>query len=417
MTIETIELELRDALVHLYDPDFVPSQDLYALTGRDASDGAVGVQTAIIETINSMKPAPDLPASARIRKVHDLLRNRFVLKLTLEETAERMDMSFSSTWRAQRAAVHSLTQVLWSLRTQGMSGSSRSDGDGDHQPSVVAIPGAQAVDWRSQMQRELDSLRACAPDRVADVGEVVAGVLDLAEALAPGSGFQVEVKHIQPGLVAAVHPAVLRQAMIAAVRRMTGAGAAETISLFAGLEEGNVKITITGRVAEATQFPEADLVDDIPVPEGMSVWATVERSQAFLWIEAPSVGKTTVLVVDDNPDMARFYRRATEGTCYHIVHIDRGQQLNDAVERACPDLVVLDVMLPDIDGWQLLMRLHENPDTRSTPIVVCTVVREQELALSLGAAAFLTKPVRPQEFIEALDGALPPAPSAGRTSA
>jgi CheY-like chemotaxis protein len=128
----------------------------------------------------------------------------------------------------------------------------------------------------------------------------------------------------------------------------------------------------------------------------------------FLWVTLPSVGRVTVLVVDDNLDMVRFYRRATEGTAYHIVHIGEGRALFDAIEAYAPEIVLLDVMLPDVDGWDLLMRLHENPATRSLPVIVCSVVREEELALSLGATRYLSKPVRHRTLIEALDQSLRP---------
>jgi CheY-like chemotaxis protein len=415
MTAEQIELEVRDALVHLYDPDFEPSVALCELTGCLPDSGAIAVQAAIIETIESMEPAPDTPAPCRVRKVYDLLWNRFILKLTLEETAERMDMSFSSTWRAQRVAVHSLTQTLWGLRAKRQQEPQRTSGD-TPAASQASTADPQGADWRSQMQRELDSLRACSPDQVADVGDVVAGVAGLAAALSAGERLDITVQHVQPGLVAAVHPAVLRQAIIAAVRRLANAGAA-SISIYAGLEDGNVRTTLSGGIDEAERALEEDLAQGMVLPDSMSVGASVERAQAFFWVEAPSVGKTTVLVVDDNPDMVRFYRRATDGTSYRVTHIARGQQLDEAIRRCAPDVIVLDVMLPEIDGWQLLMRLHEDPETRSTPVIVCTVVREEQLAMSLGASAFLSKPVKAQEFVQALDQALNPTQAAGPKSA
>ena len=63
-------------------------------------------------------------------------------------------------------------------------------------------------------------------------------------------------------------------------------------------------------------------------------------------------------------------------------------------------------MLPDIDGWELLAQFHEHPLSRSIPIVVCSVVREEELAFALGATVCITKPVRRREFTQALDQAL-----------
>ena len=116
-----------------------------------------------------------------------------------------------------------------------------------------------------------------------------------------------------------------------------------------------------------------------------------------------------MLVVDDNEDMARLYRGATVGTRYHIAHIAQGRDLAAALEAVAPDVIVLDVMLPDIDGWRLLMRLHEDPVSRAIPVIVCSVVREEDLALSLGAVRYLPKPVRPREFIQALDQVFPQA--------
>ena len=76
-------------------------------------------------------------------------------------------------------------------------------------------------------------------------------------------------------------------------------------------------------------------------------------------------------------------------------------------------MIVLDVMLPDpaIDGWELLAQLHEHPETRSIPVIICSVIRERQLALSLGAASYLPKPVRRKDFIEALDGVVRRAPA------
>jgi CheY-like chemotaxis protein len=63
-------------------------------------------------------------------------------------------------------------------------------------------------------------------------------------------------------------------------------------------------------------------------------------------------------------------------------------------------------MLPDVDGWELLTNLHEHHDTRSIPVIICSVVKRQELAAALGASLYLPKPVRRREFIQALDQVL-----------
>ena len=63
-------------------------------------------------------------------------------------------------------------------------------------------------------------------------------------------------------------------------------------------------------------------------------------------------------------------------------------------------------MLPGIDGWELLTHLHETPHTRAIPVIVCSVIRGEEMALALGATLYLQKPIRSRQFITALDQAL-----------
>jgi CheY-like chemotaxis protein len=405
ITCEEFEQELQEALVHLYDPDYRPSDAFHTVVGCDDREGVLDLQAAILRAIEDLKPPTTTPPTAHIKQAYDLLCNRFVLKLTQEETADRMYMSRTSVHRIQRKAVHTLARTLWERYQPPGHVSRAAAREQSIEPSREDALDIQALDWRSQMQRELASLQAKAPHTVSDMREAIDNVLEFVETLTAKLGVSVEVKSVQPGLVAAVHPVVLHQVLISALKRLACYLSDGEVAIYARLEGGNAKITLTGAIAAESGLSETDLTSGIPMSEDISAKACIDGSQVFVWIEVPSMGKVTVLVVDDNEDMARFYRSSTVGTRYHIVHITQGQDLFDAIESAVPDVIVLDVMLPDIDGWRLLMRLHEDPATRSIPIIVCSVVREEDLALSLGAARFLPKPVRPREFVHALNQA------------
>jgi CheY-like chemotaxis protein len=318
-----------------------------------------------------------------------------------------MHISRTSVHRAQRTAVHTLARALWECSQSGQSSQSPGQVARVQGQEIGAPPAgeeasdAQAADWQSQVQRELASLQAKATDTESDVERVIGSALELVAPLTSRRGVAVDVKSLQPGLVATVHPVVLGQILVSAVGRLARYISNGLISVYVRLEDGNVKITLTGAVAAQGGLSQADLVGEIPVSPDVAINTYLDGSQAFVWIEAPSVGKVTVLVVDDNEDMARLYKGATVGTRYHIAHITQGRDLFGALEAVAPDVIVLDVMLPDIDGWRLLMRLREDLATRAIPVIVCS--------LSLGAARYLPKPVRPREFIQALDQVLPQA--------
>jgi CheY-like chemotaxis protein len=60
-------------------------------------------------------------------------------------------------------------------------------------------------------------------------------------------------------------------------------------------------------------------------------------------------------------------------------------------------------MIPEIDGWKILGRINENPATSDIPVIICTVLPQEELAYSLGAIAFLKKPFNRHDFLSILD--------------
>ena len=405
------ERELEEALRHLHDPDYQPCEALCAAIGCDFGDGIPAVRAAILRAIEGLRPSPSSPPAAPSKQVYDLLYNRFVLKLTQEETAYRLNVSRRTVNRLQHKAAHALAGALWShSQTAERVARDLPQGD-DVLPTVENTSGAQTPDWRSQMQRELDSLQTKAPDAWCDVEEGIGNVLGFVDSLASKLGIHVEARSVQSGLVAAIHPVLLHQVLLSVLRRFAPFVSDGQVAVYARLEDGNVKITLTGATAVTDGLSERSLTSGIPTSKDVSIEACVDGTQAFVWISVPSMGKVTVLVVDDNEDMARFYRDCTIGTRYHIIHVAQGGDLFEAIDATKPDIVVLDVMLPDVDGWRLLMRIHEDPATRSIPVIICSVVQEEDLALSLGAARYLPKPVRPREFIQALDQGLLQAPT------
>jgi CheY-like chemotaxis protein len=394
MDNETIDQKLKDALTHLNDPDQSPPTAMWELVDCDPEDGILAFQSALIESVEGLQPSENTSKRARIRQLYEVLRDRFILQMTLEETAERMHMSVSSAWRMQQEAVHTLARVLWEQKQR--------EEDQEEQGVVRKPSVAQATDWRSQAQRELASLHASAPNAKSDVGAIIKSVLSLGAVI----NLDPQVVSIQPNLIATVHPSILRQILITTISRITDYAQSGTLRIFARFEGGRVRITVTATLSATDDFNEDALTEDIVMPENVTVSLHVNVDHLFLWIDLPSTGAISVAVVDDNPDMVRFYRRCTEGTQYHISPITEAQTLFERIRVIKPAVIVLDIMLPDIDGWEMLTRLHEDPITRGIPVIVCSVIREAQLALSLGAAYYLPKPVRPPEFKQALDRAL-----------
>jgi CheY-like chemotaxis protein len=393
-TFEAFEHDLQDTLNHLYDPAYQPPETLYSALGCDRQAGVAPVQAAILQAIDELKPETQVPRAARSRRLYEVLSCRYLQKLTQEEAAERLGITARHLRREQGEAVHALAQRLWQARPT--------------QPEV-SQPG-EAPDWLSQLKQELTALQKSAPSSMADVEATMGSVVALVSPITAKRGVQVQLGEIQRGVMAAIHPSGLRQLLVHSITEWSRLLSGQ-IELSAEQGKDQVKITLTGHVATVGALPDDTLIRELLAVYGGSAKLRLDGNRLSLDMFLPPAAGIKVLVVDDNADLIHFYQRYVQGTPYLIVPLAEGTRLLEAIETVKPDVVVLDVMLPDIDGWELLTNLREHPATRSLPVIVCSVVREEELALALGAARYIPKPVHRQEFIQALDQVLKPAGS------
>ena len=112
--------------------------------------------------------------------------------------------------------------------------------------------------------------------------------------------------------------------------------------------------------------------------------------------------KATILVIDDNEGWIELIGRFLEGSDCVVI---AGSVAQDVVQQAhdlLPTLIILDVMMPGRDGWELLQRLRAQPSTSDIPIMVCTVFHDSQLAYSLGASSFISKPAGREIILDAL---------------
>jgi CheY-like chemotaxis protein len=217
-------------------------------------------------------------------------------------------------------------------------------------------------------------------------------------------GVIVEVSPTPLNLLATIHPSTLRHVLITAIEQMAQRMSGGTIQLATHTQGDAIQITVSGTPLDASTPLQSELMHEIVATHGGRVEVQSVGDAMRFAITLPSSGeKIVVMVIDDNADLVAFYRRYVAGTPYEIVHLADGNHVFAAIEETMPNIIVLDVLLPDLDGWELLTYLHEHPATRTIPILVASVVRGEELALALGAAAYMPKPVRRQQFIQALD--------------
>jgi two-component system phosphate regulon response regulator PhoB len=116
---------------------------------------------------------------------------------------------------------------------------------------------------------------------------------------------------------------------------------------------------------------------------------------------SPETTSAQILLVDDEPDQVEMYRYALEDSGFVVISASTG---SDAVTRARdlgPDVIVLDVRLPDMTGWDVCRVLKADPRTEHIPVIVLTAAATPTLATdaaNAGCAAYLLKPCYPDQL-------------------
>ena len=123
-----------------------------------------------------------------------------------------------------------------------------------------------------------------------------------------------------------------------------------------------------------------------------------------------SVKPTKILVVDDEPDVVMFIARTLNSEGFDVISAYDGISALDLAENESPDLIVLDIMMPMMSGYEVCEQLKGNPQTQNIPIVCVSSAHNpnaRDRTLEVGAATLLLKPFSPAELVAQIKRHLP----------
>lgn len=101
----------------------------------------------------------------------------------------------------------------------------------------------------------------------------------------------------------------------------------------------------------------------------------------------------TILVIDDDPVALALTERFLHRGDFNVLMVDNGKEGIEVAEAELPDVILLDLMMPNIDGWSVLSALKENTQTQNIPVILLSMLDEKNLGLDMGAMDYLRKPI------------------------
>jgi CheY-like chemotaxis protein len=237
-----------------------------------------------------------------------------------------------------------------------------------------------------------------------DVRELLRRAQEVVEPQAVERGVRFHAMAPEGPVIVSTDPVMAEQVLVNTLSRAVGQAypGALHVTLKAGEEEVTITLqyflesgTSTG---PAVNLVVAQLADHLG-------WGVVQEDEPegrrTIALSITACGPT-VLVIDDNEGLVELVQRYLTDHACRVVAAANGQEGLLLAQKLLPDAVVLDVMMPGTHGWEVLQRLRNHPTTADVPVVICSVIDNPELAYSLGATLFLSKPISRDRVLDAL---------------
>jgi CheY-like chemotaxis protein len=402
---ETFLDDLRDALNHLYDPDVLRQNPLAALFGvAGRFDTPVELQRILTEAIESVGS----PGSRSVheRRCHELLLYRYVQQNSQEEVANQLGVSVRQYRREQNQALYLLGARLWKLYKL----------DARPDPTPLLPPNVEALDRSTPAPPApsedgvLDEFAwlHCSAENATELPRTVAVVHELIDPLYRRLGLALHCA-TPPDRIVRAHPVAFQQILLNVLGMAAAGPGAPTVLLGFELDAADVAVVVTRhRPAGSGVAPEPD-PDKLSMAARLaelcdgklSVTSATEHFMARLC--HVSVEPCEVMVVEDNEAIFNLMQRFGEDTRFRFGRVADPRLALAAAAQRRPHILILDIMMPEIDGLQLLMQVKAQPDLRNIPVAVCSVLPQADLAYALGAAAYIKKPFQRDDFIAVLN--------------
>ncbi len=393
---------VRGALMHLYDYAYLETHPLATMVDADRSldrvTRAQRLRRLLLDCIDEIKPRPDDP-SFEADRVHAILTYRYVDGLPMDRVAQKRGLGERQAYRELRKGVRAVAGLLYDrLREQGANLLALT-------PSGTGPP----VDLANPAEAEVARLRQAASLEPLDLQELLAGVLTLLVPLGERSGIRIHVSSAGRWPPVFAHRVMLRQALLNLLRHALDALGSGDLTIHISARPRALRLDVVGSRVPGAPSPRAAETD-----VGLTVArALLEAQGGHLeagwhggeWraeIGIPTAGQATVLVIDDNADLVALMQRYLAG---HEVTVIGATNAEEALRLAAdirPQLIILDVMMPDQDGWEVLQGLKASVVTGDIPVVICSVLNEVRLAEAMGASGYITKPVSQVDLLQLL---------------
>ena len=393
---------VKGALAYLHDTVRLqnnPLLEVLQLSTIPGGTGTASLRELLRDAIEALQPTPDLPLDSRERTRYRILLLRFGRRYSLYETCQELNISSSSYYRYLHEGIDALARVLWE-RYGAQQASSAPPKPANMRTNLEAQQRAIQLAYETrhstvEMHTVLDGARRIILSLAAQRG--IALRLDAPATLPTVSG----------------DPALLRQILLSILTESIALVSGGTLHVQVSAEQVQIEcrmwdLQLLDKAERGTACtPDLELAAGLLEVYGGKLWFESKPSRLTeLCFTLPIIHPKTVMVLDDDVDTVRLYQLYLRAHRFAVRTAHSADELRKQLGETTPDLILLDVLMPSEDGWDILEYLKAKPATAAIPVVICSVLNDPALALAMGAVEVLRKPIQEETLVSAVRRAL-----------
>ena len=386
--------QVQQVLDHLYDFPYLQRHPLarQIQDGSELSSDIAGqrLRRELVTAIESLNPGPGVGFRSTVARSYGMLQLHYVEGLTVLESARKLCISARQAHRELRRGEESIAELMWAQMRPAAAHKEEDE---------------QGVSVQAEIARLGNQVHA------TDVCALLVHAKKTVDKLAASVSVSLNLYLPPYPVLVSAEPIAAQQLIVSMLSHMVRQARPGDLEIDLRISENGVRLT-----AAYAEQPALDSNRDLsPVVGQLATqlgWQIVAHERtgesAPEDVDCPEYTLCmpglhhTVLVIDDNEGLIALVERYLSTQICRVIKAGNGPDGLQLAQDLTPDAIILDIMLPKIDGWEVLQRLRADARTMNIPVIVCSVMNEPELAESLGASLVLPKPVSRDTLISAL---------------
>jgi CheY-like chemotaxis protein len=377
--------QVRDLLEHLYDFPFLQKQVLVFPSSETAQPPLeIAGQKArkfILDALEKIGVEKNLSFRSSQARIYNLLRLHYIEGMAIQQVAQELGLSQRQAYRDLRSGDERIASIVW-------------ENLANRQPMGETVGSAEAVPETIQLQTEPQF-------QPTDLNELVSVVCNTVRPLAAQRSVSLDLHLPEHPVIIPTDAMIARQVITGLLSLAIQQALTGSLEVHLLPQDGDYLLRVIFHATGISEKKPDPSVNLYAQNLGWSLYQQVGADQVEIAVKI-NTRQQTCLVIDDHQGFIELLERYLADHALHIVAANNGPKGIELAQQLQPKVILLDVMVPEMDGWQILQRLHSTPATRAIPVVICSVFYDPDLAFTLGAVDVLKKPVRKEDLVAAL---------------